>query len=104
MLSRTALPNNQVELSASGERVSEMTSWDEIPETTEAKARERFNFSLKNAVELGEWPRLSLMLAPQVFQAVSKVAESYPDVDAELVKKATTTFETQQDRDRQLYG
>lgn len=53
-----------------------------------------FELALKSAVEIGVWPDPRLRLNADVFDAVGAVADSYPNIDQELVKKARNVFAT----------
>ena len=81
-----------------------MTPTSNRPHLTDQSCRESFNLALQIAAERGVWPTPAHYLGTEVFDAVGKVADSYPNADPVLVERARRTFETYLDRRREIYG
>lgn len=56
-----------------------------------------FDKNLKNAVEKGEYPNVGDGLSPHIFEAITEIAKSYPDIKPEMIKEATRRFEAHLD-------
>lgn len=67
-----------------------MTSRDSIQSVEEDKRL--FEQNLKAAIELGSYPNSGDGLSSRTFDAITEIADSYPETKPELVKKARQCF------------